>query len=195
MTINAIGSSTSLYAAQPLCLDTEGQLAVLLLQTQEEQQASDRESQALARARFIEASNERVAAMHEEADAVRLGAYFQAGASVAAAGIQIGDELMPPPCDKAGKVVAEKPWGEIGAAAANAASQPLGKLLGDAPAADARADAQRSATSAQLAEWDLANAKDALQQSDAKQDKITEWLSSETSSQANASAAIISGLA
>jgi hypothetical protein len=195
MTINTIGSSTSLYAAQPLLLDAEGQLAVLLLQTQEEQQVSDRESAALARARFIEASNEQVAAMHEEADAVRLGAYFQAGASAAAAGIQIGDELMPPECDKAGNLVAEKPWGEIGAAAANGASQPLGKLLGDAPAADARADAKRAATSAQLAEWDFADAKDALQQSDALEAKITEWLSAESSSQASASAAIISGLA
>ena len=195
MTSSTITSSTSIYSAQALALDSEGQLAVLLLETEESEQAVERDNLALARTRFIEASNDQVADMHAEADAVRLGAYFQAGASLTAAAIQVGDVGMPPECDELGKTMVEEPWGEIGAGLGNGLSQPLGKLLGDAPAADARADAKRAATAAQQAEWQLDDAQKALGRSDEQQEQVTSWLSSQATSHADARSAIIAGLA
>jgi hypothetical protein len=195
MTTSSIGPSAGLYSAQSLALDAEGQLAVLLLETQEAEQEVDRDNLALARSRFVEASNAQVEAMRDEADHILVGAVFEAGASLTAAGIQAGDVLMPEECDASGKLLAEKPWGEICAGGTNGLSAPLGAALGDAPAADARADAKRAGTSAQQAEWQLSDAKDAIARSDEQQDKVTEWLRSQATSEANATAAIIAGIA
>lgn len=194
MTNLSIGSGSGIYSAQALALDAEGRLALLLLETQEAQQAFDRDDTALARERFVAAADAQVEAMHEEAECIRLGAYFQAGASVTAAGIQIGDVASPSPCDALGRAI-EEPWGEIGAGVSQGVSQPLGSLLGAAPAADARADAQRAATSARQAEWQLSDADEAIERSDERQRQVTSWLSSQASARADARAAIIAGLA
>ena len=196
MTFNVTGSHAAFYSNPGLALDAEGELALLLLNKEETQQDVDRDSAALARERFVAASNVQVAAMHEEADAITRGAFFQAGAGLTAAGIQVGDVLVEPKCDPVThKPQTEKPWGEISAGAANSLSEPLGKWLGDAPAADARADAKRAGTTAQQAEWQLSDAKAAIADSDEQQDKVTDWLSSESSSQQSTEQAIIAGLA
>jgi hypothetical protein len=196
MTINGIGPSPGYFSNEGLALDGEGQLALLLLETQEAQQDANRQTKLLARDRFVTASNAQVAAMHNEADAIELGAYFQAGASLAASAIQLGDAAVEPECDPVTKETpTEKPWGEIGAGVANGLSEPLGKLVGDAPAANARADAKRAGTSAQLAEWQLGDATSAIRESDEQEDEITNWLSTQSSSQHATEQAIIAGLA
>ncbi|HEY6078349.1 MAG TPA: hypothetical protein VIW29_06075 [Polyangiaceae bacterium] len=186
MTVSGINH----FSHSSAVLDTSGQLALLVLESQEQQQASHLQDLALARERFVVESNEQVEAMHDQADAIRRGAVFQAGASCTAATIQIVDFLEVP--DK-GKC--EGPIGEISAGLADGLSEPLGKWLGDAPAADAAADAQQHATQAQQAEWQLSDAKDAIKRSDNRQDQALQWLSGEISSEAQANAAIIGGYA
>jgi hypothetical protein len=196
MTINGIGANASYFSNQGLALDGEGQLALLLLNKEEAQQDADQQTKTLARDRFIAASDAQVAAMHDEANAITRGAFFQAGASLTAAGIQTADLAMEPECEpEAHQPGTEKPWGEMGAGVANGLSQPLGKWLGDAPAADARADAKRAATDAQLAEWQLGDASQAIRDSDQRQDQVTEWLSAQSSNERSAEQAIIAGLA
>lgn len=195
MTINGIGASAAYFSNEGLALDGEGQLALLLLNKEEAQQNADQQSKTLARDRFIAASNAQVAAMHDEADAITRGAFFQAGASLTAAGIQAGDLVMESDCPETSETGKEKPWGEIGAGVANGLSGPLGRWLGDAPAADARADAKRAATDAQLAEWQLGDAAQAIRDSDQQQDKVTDWLSAQSSNEQSAEQAIIAGLA
>lgn len=171
-------------------LNASGQLALLVLESQEQQQASELQNMALARERFVAESNEQVEAMHEQADAIRLGAAFQAAASCTAATIQVVDYLEVPEDGKC-----EAPIGEICAGLASGLSEPLGKWVGDGPAADAAADAKQHGTQAQQAEWQLSDAKDAIDRSDRRQDQALQWLSGEVSSEAQANAAIIAGYA
>jgi hypothetical protein len=193
MTINNISSSH--FSISGTALGTEGQLALLMLENEEAQKDTANADKALARDRFVEASNAEVAAMREEADDIRLGAFFQAGASLTAAGIQAGDVLMAPECDAQGKEKPEAPWGEIGAGAANSLSQPLGKWIGDAAVADDRGDAKRAGSAAEQAAWDQADANDAIDHLNDQRDRVTSWLQSENSEQANATAGILANLA
>jgi len=121
---------------------------------------------------------------------------FQAAASLTAATIQIGDALDEPECDSSGKPVEkEGPWGEIGASVSNAMSQPLGKMLGDSPAANDRADAKQAGTAAQQATWQLDDANKAIDEADKHQDKALDWLASEAANKASTENGIIAGFA
>jgi hypothetical protein len=124
------------------------------------------------------------------------GATFQAAASLTAASIQVGDALDEPECDALGNPRSkEGPWGEIGSSISNAMSQPLGKMLGDSPAANDRADAKRAATAAQQATWQIDDATSAIDKSAKHQDKALDWLGSEAANEASAESGIIAGFA
>ena len=185
MTVSGINH----FSRPSAVLDTSGQLALLVLESQEEQQASHLQDLALARERFVVESNEQVEAMHDQADAIRLAAAFQAAASCTAATIQLDVCIDPPECAKTASVM------KISSELMSGLSEPLGKWVGDAPAADAAADAKQNATQAQQAEWQLSDAKDAIKRSDDRQGQALQWLSGEVSSEAQANAAIIAGFA
>ena len=138
MTISNISGASS-FAQSGVGLDAEGQLALLVLEAQDSQHASATADKALARDRFIEASADEVAAMREEAKDIFIGACVQGATSAAAAIVQFGDAASEPEPGPDGKTPKEGPWCEITAGALNAASQPLGKMLGDSPAAGDRA--------------------------------------------------------
>jgi hypothetical protein len=190
MTISNIGPSMT-FAEPGVGLDAEGRLALLILENQDARHQASSEDKAIARGRFLAASHEEVAAMHEEAHDILVGAFAQAAASVAAAAIQVGDVLDEPKCD----AQKEKPWGEIGAATLNALSQPIGKYLGDSPAANDRAEAKRAGTLAQQATWQLDDATDAMHKSEQRQEKAMDWLASETADRASTESGIIAGFA
>ena len=194
MTISNIGGGGTF--SQTVGLDAEGQLALLILETEETRHEVATADKLVARDRFITASNAEVAAMHEEADDIMIGATFQAAASLTAASIQIGDALDEPECDAGGNPLSkEGPWGEIGSSISNAMSQPLGKMLGDSPAANDRADAKRAATAAEQATWQLDDATSAINESDKHQDKALDWLASEAGNKASTETGIIAGFA
>jgi hypothetical protein len=194
MTISNIGGAATL--SQSVGLDAEGQLALLILETEETRHEVAASDKLVARDRFIMASNAEVAAMHAEADDIMIGATFQAAASLTAATIQFGDALDEPECDALGRPLSkEDPWGAIGSSLSNAMSQPLGKMLGDSPAANDRADAKRAATAAQQATWQLDDATRAIDKSNEHQDKALDWLASETANEASTENGIIAGFA
>jgi|GEM_PF-5089704 len=195
MTISTISGATA-FSHSGLGMDAEGQLALLILETEDTRHEVAIADKALARERFITASDAEVAAMHEEADDIMRGAVFQAAASLTAAAIQVGDALDEPECDSSGRPIEkEGPWGEIGASVSNAMSQPLGKMLGDSPAASDRADAKRAATVAEQATWQLDDAKAAIDKSEQHQNKALDWLGSESANRANTENGIIAGFA
>jgi hypothetical protein len=194
MTISNIGGAATF--SQSVGLDAEGQLALLILESEETQQEVAAADKLLARDRFITASNAEVAAMHEEADHIMIGAAFQATASLTAASIQIGDALDEPECDALGRPLSkEAPWGEIGSSISNGMSQPLGEMLGASPAAHDRADAKRAGTAAQQATWQIDDATRAIDRSDEHQDKALDWLASESANKASTENGIIAGFA
>jgi hypothetical protein len=194
MTISNIGAGGTF--SQSVGLDAEGQLALLILESEEVRHEVASADKLVARDRFIAASNAEVAAMHEEADDIMVGATFQAAASLTAAAIQVGDALDEPECDARGNPLSkEGPWGEISSSISNAMSQPLGKMLGDSPAANDRADAKRASTAAQQASWQLDDATGAIDKSNKHQDKALDWLASEAANEASTESAIIAGLA
>ena len=195
MTIsNIIG--TSAFSHSNVGVDAEGQLALLILQSEETRHEVAAADKLLARDRFIEASNAEVAAMREEAHDILVGAAFQAAASLTAATIQVGDALDEPECDSSGRPTEkEGPWGEIGASVSNAMSQPLGKMLGESPAANDRADAKQAGTAAQQATWQIDDASKTIEASDKHQDKALDWLASEAANKASTENGIIAGFA
>jgi hypothetical protein len=194
MTISNVGAAAPY--SQSVGLDAEGQLALLILESEEARHEVASADKLSARERFIIASNAEVAAMHEEAHDILVGAAFQAAASLTAATIQVGDALDEPECDSSGKPIEkEGPWGEIGASVSNAMSQPLGKMLGDSPAANDRADAKRAATAAEQASWQMDDASKAIDSSNNHQDKALDWLASESANKASTENGIIAGFA
>jgi len=194
MTISNVGAAATFQSG--VGLDARGQLALLILESAEARQEVASADKLLARDRFITASNAEVTAMHEEADDILIGATFQAAASLTAAAIQVGDALDEPECDALGNPLSkEGPWGEIGSSISNAMSEPLGRMLGDSPAANDRADAKRAATSAEQATWQIDDATRALDESDEQQDKALDWLASETANKASTENGIIAGFA
>jgi hypothetical protein len=175
-------------------LSSEGRLALLVLEHEETQQDTDRAAKALARDQYVAASNAEVAALREEADDMRMSAFVQGATTLASAAIKFGDAWDEPKCDATGKIAKEKPWAEIAAGACDGSTGVVGKLF-DASVADDRADGKRASQAAQLAEWDMGDASDAIRKSDERQDKATDWLSASDANQASTTAAIIAGFA
>lgn len=194
MTISNVSGASS-FAQSGVGLDAEGQLALLVLETQDSQHAAATADKALARDRFIEASADQVAAMREEAEDIFIGACVQGATSLTASVIQFVDAAWEPKAEEGKPAPKEKPWGEISAGALNAASQPLGKMLGESPAAEDRADAKQAGTAAQQATWQLEDANDAVRKSEQRTDKALDWLASQAANQASTETGIIAGFA
>ena len=194
MTISNVSGASS-FAQSGVGLDAEGQLALLVLETQDSQHAAATADKALARDRFIEASADEVAAMREEAEDIFIGAMVQGATSLTASAIQFADAASEPEVEAGKPAPKEKPWGEISSGGLNAVSQPLGKLLGDSPAAGDRADARQASTAAQQATWQLDDASDAVRKSEQHTDKALDWLASESANRASTENGIIAGFA
>ncbi len=195
MTINAISSSTTSFAGSNIGLDAEGQLALLVLEHQETQSKTAEQDKLLARQRYEDASDAQVAAMHAEADHVLLGALVQGVAAAGASTVQFVDIANDPCPQSLTKPVQEKPWGEAASAGVASAGPVLGRALGEAPAADDRADAQQESKVAARAQWQLDDANKAIEKADQARDKALDWLGAVNANQASAETGIIAGFA
>lgn len=192
MSIASIASGGSAFASSGIASSNEGRLALMMLEHEDSQQQADRIEKGMARSQYVAATNDEVEALEDEASHTRLGAVVGAAAGVASAGIQLGDACSEP-CDTEG-AGEEKPWGEIAAGLSGTGGGFTTKLF-DSAATEDRAEGKRAQQSAQLAEWDLSEAKDAIEQSQRRQDKATDWLSANSSNAASTMSAIIAGLA
>jgi hypothetical protein len=195
MTIGAIGSAGSSFAHSAGALDAAGQLALLVLESEDSQQSAARQDSATARESYVAASKAEEEALRDAADHAFVGALISGSVQLGAAAIQFADAAQSPGVGPDGREKYEAAIGESAAAATMAADRPLSEFFGDSRVKNDEADARRSATTAALAQSDLKDAKDAVKQSQERNDKTTDWLLSASANEASAASAIIAGFA
>ena len=109
-----------------------GRIAVLLLDTQENQKETDRQQLSEARRAFSAALDDEVAALRERADATFRGACFEGAAVMASGGFEAWGALSE----------SQKPWQKPAADGLARLAEPLGDFVGhNYGAADAKAAA------------------------------------------------------
>jgi hypothetical protein len=157
-----------------------GQLAVLMLESQEQRKEIDRERVESARENFRDALADEVCLLKEQADATRNGAWLEAGLVVVGAGVSI-----------AGVVDECEVMLRVGDGISKLA-QPLGAVVGTSYGA---ADAKGAAGLQQAAKWEIDDAREAVREAGALQDKALDWVSSLSERDAAATAAILANKA
>lgn len=185
MNISGVGGSGSQF----LSLDTEsapqgvattlsGELAVLMLDTQEHQKQLAQEQLASARQDFSEALAAEVHALHEQADAAFRGAILSASLTVAGAGVSawgVGRDV-------------EKPWQEPVGHGLSQLAQPMGSVASKNYGA---ADAKSAEGAQQAAKWQIDDSRAARTDAGELQNKALDWLSSMVDRDAATTAAIL----
>jgi len=127
--------------------DPTVQLAVLMLENASLADAIDREQLEAARQAEERASADRVAAMHDAADAVAAGAWVQGGLTVLGAGTSIGG------------VAADTKALDFAGGGASALAEPVGTLFGAVPKLHAEAEAASAADAANRAGYAAEDAR------------------------------------
>lgn len=179
-----INTATS-FPSSGIELDSEGRLAVLVLEQQRTREEGAQEDKSLARQRFKDASEQEVKAMHEKAAHVFAGALAQGSAALAGAGVQFADAL-----DGVKNLRLE-----AAVAGTNAVAPVLGKVLGEQRVASDEAEAKHAAYLAEQARWALDDANQAIESAHSAMDKTVDWVSSVNAAQSSAETGIIAGLA
>ena len=180
------------------------ELAELLLQTESVQTDAAREQRDAARTDFLHEAENQVKALHDAADDVRNGAWASAAFSVASSACMIAssvqkydaDMASAKPCKDLDLATIAKDknlsneWGAIGAGLGKLA-EPMKALIGDAPAADANANAKLFETLAEKAKWVSGDASDEIQTAAKLGDKILDLLQGINQDQSSANNALI----
>lgn len=164
--------------ADPVSLG--GELAVLMLETQELRKQIDHERLASAREDFRDALDDEVQLLKDAADATRRGALLQAGLGVVGCGTSIY-----------GLAVESEKWSKAGDGLSQLA-KPMGDLLGTSYGA---AEAKAAEGLQQAAKWEIEDCRDSVRDADALQNKALDWVSSLVERDAAAMAAILSNKA
>lgn len=162
------GSATSL----------SGELAVLMLETQEQQKQLAQEQLASARQDFSEALANEVNALHAQADAAYRGALVSAGLSIAGAGMGVSAVASE----------SKTPWQAPVGKGLSELSQPLGAMAGKNYGS---ADAKSAEGAQQAAKWQIDDSRAARTDAGELQDKALDWLSSMVDRDAATTAAIL----
>jgi hypothetical protein len=156
-----------------------GELAVLMLETQEQQKQSDRDQLQSARHDFSDALADEVQALRDQADATFRGALFAGATAIASGGM--GAWAAGRDC--------EKPWqGAVGDGLGKL-SEPLGAAIGKNYGA---ANAKSAQGAEEAAKWQIDDARDASKNAKGLQDKALDWVSSMADRDAATTAAILS---
>ena len=162
--------------------DFVAELAQLLLETEQVQSDSAHLERDSARADVLHEAENQVKALHDAADDMRTGAWASAAMSVASSACSIAgsveqfkaDSALSKHCGAADQLLANK-WSAIGKGLENLAA-PTKALVGDAPAADANANAKLFETLADKAKWLSGDANDEIQTAAKLGDKILDVL-------------------
>lgn len=185
MNISGVASGGSQFLSlelesSPLASATtlSGELAVLMLDTQEQQKQLAQEQLASARQDFSEALAAEVHALHEQADATFRGALLSGGLTVVGASVSawgVGRDV-------------EKPWQEPVGKGLSDLSQPIGTAVGKNYGS---ADAKSAEGAQEVAKWQIEDARAARSDADQLQGKALAWLSSMVDRDAATTAAIL----
>ncbi len=180
-------------------------LAVLMLNSDFMRSKLDEQNIVQARREQSEALAGEVKALHQAADDVRMGAWVQGGLTVAGAGLTIAARIATPPCEQPippgvqAIPLSVQPKGTLevltlSGSVLGALAQPLSKELGDAPSADANADAkqfEQQSTDASTRAEQASHQRDRVEQSE---DRTLDALGSSVDAQSRANIAIISNV-
>jgi hypothetical protein len=156
-----------------------GKLAVLMLNSQEQQKQAQHEQLDSARRDFTEALNDEVQALKDGADAAFRGALFAGATAIASGGMGVW---------AAGRDC-EKPWQQAVGDGLGKLSEPLGAAVGKNYGA---ADAKSAQGAEEVAKWQLQDAHDSIKAADDLQKKALDWASSMSDRDAATTTAILS---
>lgn len=171
MTVSSIGPGSSRAFDQADVFDGSStsvacEIAVLALETQENQKQSDRQQLSLARAEFSEALDDEVEALKAEADAGFRGAMLEAGLTVVGAGMSVWG---------AARGVKEPTWQGKSGDGLDHLAKPLGAVVGKNYGA---ANAKSAEGVETAAKWQLDDARKGLDDANSAQSKALDWLGS-----------------
>jgi hypothetical protein len=177
--------------------DFVAQLAELLLETESVQSDSAREQRDAARTDLLHEAENQVKVLHEAADDLRNGAWASAALSVASSACSIvgsveqfkADSALSRRCGAADQALATR-WNASGSALGKL-SDPTKTLVGDAPAADANANAKLHETLAEKAKWVSGDASDEIEKAAKLSDKILDLVQGINQDQNSANTTLI----
>lgn len=155
-----------------------GELALLVLESQEQRKEMAREQLESARHDFSEALVNEVAALHEQADAAFRGALVSAGTSAAGSGMQLwglGREK-------------DNAWQSKVGEGLNKLSEPIGGMASKTYGA---ADAKSVQGAEEAARWQIDDSRDQLDSAKQLQNKALDWASAMLDRDAATTAAIL----
>jgi hypothetical protein len=159
-----------------------GRIAVLLLDTQENQKETDRQQLSEARRAFSAALDDEVAALREQADATFRGACFEGATVMASGGFEAWGALSE----------SQKPWQKPAADGLARLAKPLGDFVGHNYGA---ADAKAAAGAEEAAKWQIDDARSSIKDAEAAQAKALDWVSSMLERDAATTATVLSNKA
>ena len=155
-----------------------GELAVLLLNTEEQQKQTEHQQLESARNDYTEALGREVDALKAEADAAFRGACFSAGTAVLSGGFGVA----------AAETRRDRSWQGAVSQGLHDLSGPIGGLVGKTYGA---ADAKSAQGDEEAAKWRIDDAHDALKNADGVQTKALDWVSSMSDRDAATTSAIL----
>lgn len=162
--------------------DIGERLAVLMLETQEASKEADRQMLSEARRDFVDALDEEVQALKDQADAQFRGAMVSAGLAVAGGALAAWDATLD----------CERSWQGATSQGLFRSAQPIGEAVGNNYGS---ADARSAQGAGQLAQVDMDAARSNLDDADQLQDKALDWASQVATSEAATANAILSNMA
>ena len=189
MTVTNVGNSAHTYQALGVSGDecafnsVSAQLAVLVLDHQEQQQQLAHDEQQLARKDYRDAIDSEVHALREQADAAFRGAVVEGGISAASACFSFAN---------AGCEAGRTTYSGATAKGLGDAARPLGALVSNTYGA---ADAKSAQGRQESAKEHIDDAREVLKNAEARDDKTLDWLSSMFDRDAATTTAILSNKA
>jgi len=210
MTINGIGSSGAQAGAVDLDDPSEGissvggELAMLVLRTQQSQRDADHDALEVARDDYQRALASEVDAMHSAANQVFWGAVAQGSLAIAGGAASVYGGLDSRSAitdalhahDQVALQTALKPGVfETSGSALETLAAPMGKLVSSSDGEDSLADAKAASGEGEQAKWRIDDLKNNINRSNDISDKTTQWLSSAVDKDDASTRAVLSNMA
>jgi hypothetical protein len=207
MSVHAVGgqaAANAYFNAAEQVSGTQGRIALLMLEAQQDDEQLAQQQQELARASYELALDREVSEMHDAADAAWLGAVVQGSIAVAAGALSVAGalnrevpELGEKPCDALKlrfNEALEQTDIEIAGGALQAVAAPIGKLAG-AQEGHHSANAKAQSGQQEMARWALNDANDDIDQSRELAQKALDWVDSRLDNDATAIDVVLANLA
>jgi hypothetical protein len=181
-----------------------GALAVMILSLEANDRKADHEDLQAARADYQEALAKEVSEMHAAADKSLLGAIAQGGLAVAAGAVSVYGAVQAN--DKLSAALLTKDQGLIAAACKPSTLEtlgsslqpliaPVGNYVSGSDGQDELADAKQASGEGEQAKWVMDDKKNAINQSDEKSSRTTQWVGTLVSQENGTMSVLINNMA